>query len=120
MASTTTTPAIANPTKAQLAAQLAELQAQLAEAKANEKKPKQTKEEKQKAHVMEVGDRLAWVAANARPAKTNCLCGCGKETKTRFFPGHDALLKRDLAATTAHGTEEAKAEARIALEKFGW
>jgi len=120
MASTTTTPAVANPTKAELQAQLAELQAALAEAQAATTKPKQTKADKQKAHVMEVGDRLAFVAANARPAKAACLCGCGNETKTRFFPGHDATLKRDLAATVAHGTEEAQAEAKIALAKFGW
>jgi hypothetical protein len=65
-------------------------------------------------------ERAAWVAANARPKDAPCLCGCGATTKTRFFPGHDALLKRDLTATKERGTKAAKRDAEAALATFGW
>lgn len=110
--------ALATQEAATAAARIAELEAALAAATTT--KAKTTKQDKQKAHAMETGDRLAFVVANARPATTSCLCGCGGSTKTRFVPGHDALLKRDLAATAAHGTDEAKAQAQTALAVFGW
>ncbi len=61
----------------------------------------------------------AWVAANARPAESDCLCGCGGKTKGRFVPGHDALLKETLKATAAAGGEAGKS-AQAALATFGW
>jgi hypothetical protein len=60
-----------------------------------------------------------WVAENARPRESSCLCGCGGLTKTRFVPGHDALLKRSLAATAESKGAAAK-HAKAALETFGW
>jgi len=68
-----------------------------------------------------IGDeRLAWVVANARPAESDCLCGCGGKTKGRFVPGHDAKLKSELMATAEFGTDEQKAQANAALATFGW
>jgi hypothetical protein len=64
-------------------------------------------------------DRAAWIAANARPAVSTCLCGCGSPTKGRFFPGHDATLKETLKVTAAAGGE-AGASAEAALATFGW
>lgn len=64
-------------------------------------------------------DRAAWIAAHARPAVSSCLCGCGSETKGRFFPGHDATLKETLKVTAAAGGE-AGASATAALATFGW
>lgn len=88
-----------------------------------EETPKETaadrKRAKEIALVIEEA-RLAFVTANARPALGRCLCGCESLTKGRFYPGHDATLKRDLAATVLHGTDEAKALAQEALGKFGW
>lgn len=65
-------------------------------------------------------DRLKQIAANARPAKAPCMCGCGNETKGRFFPGHDATLKAALHITTESGTAAQKRQAKIALANFGW
>lgn len=61
-------------------------------------------------------ERAAWVAANARPAVSTCLCGCGGTTKGRFVPGHDATLKEALKAGVMQGCEASKA----ALATFGW
>ena len=66
-----------------------------------------------------------WVAENARPAESPCLCGCGNLTKGRFFPGHDALLKERLRATIGErggkgGSKKAQAAAKQALATFGW
>ena len=63
--------------------------------------------------------QVAWIAANARPAETPCLCGCGGTTKTRFVPGHDARLKSALTRTAAKGGEPAELATR-ALARFGW
>ncbi len=60
-----------------------------------------------------------WVADHARPAKSACLCGCGATTKSRFVPGHDALLKERLGATVVAGGPAAKS-AEAALATFGW
>lgn len=66
-------------------------------------------------------EAAAWVAEHARPAVATCLCGCGGETKGRFVPGHDALLKRDLAVTAEHAeTPETRELAKAALLTFGW
>jgi hypothetical protein len=65
-------------------------------------------------------DLAAWVAEHARPAESQCLCGCGGTTKGRFVPGHDALLKERLAATVLLGTDDASAQATIALAAFAW
>lgn len=91
------------------------------EAKVEE--PKETAADRKRKKEMEFiipDERLDFVVRNARPAMNNCLCGCGSVTKGRFFPGHDATLKRELSATVAHGTDEAKALAAEALDKFGW
>lgn len=61
-------------------------------------------------------ERTAWIAANARPAVSSCLCGCNGTTKGRFVPGHDATLKESLKASAAAGDENATA----ALATFGW
>lgn len=61
-------------------------------------------------------ERIAWVAAHARPAVSQCLCGCEGETKGRFAPGHDATLKAHLSAHAEKGNETAQA----ALATFGW
>jgi hypothetical protein len=61
-------------------------------------------------------ERTAWIARNARPAISNCLCGCGETTKGRFFPGHDATLKESLKVTAAAGDVNAS----DALTAFGW
>lgn len=61
-------------------------------------------------------ERAAWVAKNARPAISSCLCGCGGSTKGRFVPGHDATLKEALKNGAAAGDESSKA----ALATFGW
>lgn len=61
-------------------------------------------------------DRAAWVAANARPAVSTCLCGCGGSTKGRFVPGHDATLKESLKAGATAGC----ADSIAALATFGW
>lgn len=82
--------------------------------------PKLTKkQEKQQARVLDAAT-AAWVQAHARPAVGLCLCGCGSETKGRFFPGHDALLKERLRATVELAEGEAKASAEAALATFGW
>lgn len=65
-------------------------------------------------------DTLAWIAAHARPAVSPCLCGCGEQTKSRFFPGHDATLKERLKATVANGDDASKATAEATLAVFGW
>lgn len=65
-------------------------------------------------------DRLAVVLANARPAESNCLCGCGNLTKGRFFPGHDAVLKAQLGVTARLTDDARSADAQAALAKFGW
>jgi hypothetical protein len=67
-------------------------------------------------------DRAAWIAANARPAVSVCLCGCNGTTKGRFVPGHDATLKESLKATVSQvgGDENAKNAAADALATFGW
>lgn len=70
-------------------------------------------------HAIE-GDSLQWIVDNARPAVSACLCGCGETTKGRFFPGHDALLKRTLQATIETGDEAAVTLANQALATFGW
>jgi hypothetical protein len=57
--------------------------------------------------------RLAWIAANARPALSPCLCGCGELTKGRFAPGHDAVLKSRLAQTPGD-------QARDIERAMGW
>ena len=62
------------------------------------------------------GERLAFVVANARPAVSRCLCGCGGTTKGRFVPGHDATLKEHLRAGAKAGCADSKA----ALKTFGW
>lgn len=88
-----------------------------------EEEPKETAADRKRAREIALvieETRLAFVVANARPALGKCLCGCESLTKGRFFPGHDATLKRDLAATVLHGTEEAKTQAQEALGKFGW
>ena len=64
-------------------------------------------------------ETASWVRANARPAVSPCLCGCGGETKTRFVPGHDAKLKSLLTATIAAGGPAA-ADAQAAQDTFGW
>lgn len=74
------------------------------------------KKEKKPRFVPLPADRAAWVAANARPAVSRCLCGCGGETKGRFVPGHDATLKEALKAGVEAGCEDSKA----ALATFGW
>jgi hypothetical protein len=61
-------------------------------------------------------DQTAWIAAHARPAISNCLCGCGGTTKGRFVPGHDATLKESLKVSAAAGDENAA----TALATFGW
>jgi hypothetical protein len=65
-------------------------------------------------------DAAAQVAAVARPAVSPCLCGCKETTKGRFYPGHDAILKERLKATTESKNEEAAASATAALATFGW
>jgi hypothetical protein len=82
-------------------------------------KPKAEKKAKEQTAPMSA-ERAAWVAANARPKNAPCLCGCGGLTKTRFVPGHDALLKRDLVATEERGDKKAKAATKAARETFGW
>jgi hypothetical protein len=65
-------------------------------------------------------EEATWVAANARPASSSCLCGCKETTKGRFAPGHDAILKTRLH-TTAEGDNAETAElANAALVTFGW
>jgi hypothetical protein len=54
-------------------------------------------------------DRLAWIAANARPAHSPCLCGCGELTKGRFAPGHDAILKSRLSQTPGEQARQIEA-----------
>lgn len=96
-----------------------------------EDKPVAKKERKVKPTEIPLDtETVAWVAANARPAVTKCLCGCGRETKGRFFPGDDAKLKARLEATIKAddggdaqipGTAAAAAaDARRAQEIFGW
>lgn len=92
-------------------------------AAAKQAEREQAKEARREAKLQEVAldsERAAWVAANARPAVSPCLCGCGGETKGRFVPGHDALLKRSLSATLEVGDDTAKAQAKAALATFGW
>lgn len=69
-------------------------------------------------HALSV-EEARWIAENARPRESACLCGCGGLTKTRFVPGHDALLKRSLVATVAKGGAAAK-HAKSAIATFGW
>lgn len=63
--------------------------------------------------------RASWIADHARPAVSECLCGCGGSTKGRFVPGHDATLKETLKATVEAAPEHAHF-AKAALETFGW
>jgi len=65
-------------------------------------------------------DRLKAIEAMARPAVAPCMCGCEETTKGRFFPGHDATLKRDLAKAVANGSKAEKERAARILEVFGW
>lgn len=65
-------------------------------------------------------DTAAWVAVHARPATSPCLCGCGNETKGRFFPGHDATLKMKLQASLQSDNSDVVQNATVALAKFGW
>lgn len=71
---------------------------------------------KEPKHAALDADRAAWVAANARPAISTCLCGCGGTTKGRFVPGHDAKLKVALETGVAAGCENSIA----AMATFGW
>jgi hypothetical protein len=59
------------------------------------------------------------IADAARPAETPCLCGCGRMTKGRFFPGDDAKLKAILERTAA-GKNGGSKHAQRALVAFGW
>lgn len=85
---------------------------------------KQERDERARAKSLERfpaldAERMAWVEANARPAISPCLCGCGELTKSRFAPGHDATLKEQLKNTVAAGGESGEL-AQSAIQKFGW
>jgi hypothetical protein len=99
------------PDLAAAQAEIARLTAELATA--------QAKTTPRTAQTPLANDRAAWVASHARPAVAKCLCGCDGETKGRFVPGHDAVLKSRLAATIATDTPEAW-DALAALQTFGW
>lgn len=103
--------------EAAVAAEAEKVAAEKAAAKAEAAESK--RREKLATHAIE-GDTLQWIADNARPAVTPCLCGCGETTKGRFFPGHDALLKRTLTATIETGDEAAVTLATQAMATFGW
>lgn len=64
-------------------------------------------------------DRLVWVADNARPALSPCLCGCGELVKSRFSPGHDGALKAELTTAVKAGGHPSRT-ARRALTEMGW
>ena len=89
--------------------------------KTQDQTPTPTKQKKDKTplHPALTKEEAAWVAQNARPAESPCLCGCGRTTKTRFAPGHDAVLKSRLARTVAvaNGGQD---DAEAALAVFGW
>lgn len=51
-------------------------------------------------------DALADIATRARPALMPCICGCGTMTKSRFAPGHDAILKERLKNTDSPAARE--------------
>lgn len=102
-----------------------EVETPTAEATPAETKP--SAEERRATKKMEIQESrvmdsalVNWVATHARPALAPCLCGCGGETKGRFVPGHDALLKVRLEATAALGSETQQQDAHAALTAFGW
>jgi hypothetical protein len=49
-----------------------------------------------------------------------CQCGCGKTTKNRFAPGHDAKLKGQLLRLARFGNDAERAAATRELESLGW